>query len=101
MKKVTRNIIIVIISLFLFPIFLVCGNMAKNNLDLFWYSHNLYKYPLPPQTTLIEKGSKCGLLWGNGDDMDFMSYILVKSDLTLEQIKCGAVKKNGTEVPLL
>ncbi len=50
------------------------------------FAAQLFRYPLPPQTLLLEKHSICGRLYGTGDGMEFMAVILIESDLTEDQL---------------
>ena len=46
----------------------------------------LCETPLPEQTELIEAISKAGKLTGNGNGMQYFGAILIKSELSLEEL---------------
>lgn len=47
----------------------------------------LCETPLPEQTELIEAISKAGKLTGNGNGMQYFGAILIKSELSLEELE--------------
>lgn len=51
------------------------------------FSQQLYNCSLPEGTVLVEKHNICGKLNGNGDGMDFLSCILIKSDNTINELE--------------
>lgn len=53
------------------------SNVAKQLKDI----------PLPEKTSYIESISKAGKLTGNGNGMQYLGCILIRSDLTLEQLR--------------
>ncbi len=62
-------------------------NPVINNIRLANFSRQIYTHSLPMQTKILEKQSICGKLNGNGDGMDFLATILIKSDLSLEDLQ--------------
>jgi len=58
-----------------------------NNITLSSFSKQIYNYPLPENMELIEKKAVCGKLNGNGNGMDYFACILIKTDMTIDQIK--------------
>jgi len=62
-------------------------NPVINNIRLAHFSRQIYTYSLPMQTKILEKQSICGKLNGNGDGMDFLATILIKSDFSLEELQ--------------
>ena len=42
---------------------------------------------LPEETVVIKNETRCGKLNGNGNGMDFFSCTLIKSDLSLNELK--------------
>ena len=58
------------------------------------YNHTAYKVekalceiPLPEETELIESLSQAGKLTGNGNGMQYFGAILIKSELSLEELE--------------
>ncbi len=47
----------------------------------------LCSIPLPKETELIESLSKSGKLTGNGNGMQYLGAILIKSDLSIEELE--------------
>ena len=61
-------------------------NMNINNMALYRFSKQLFTYPLPVHTSIMEKQTICGLLSYSGDGMEFMTVMLVKSDRSLAEL---------------
>lgn len=72
-----------IVILFVLPIMIAT---TLNNIDLGMFSSQLFNMQLPDNTVLVEKSKICGKLNGNGNSIDFLACMLVKSDLTKEQL---------------
>jgi hypothetical protein len=51
------------------------------------FSQQLYNCSLPEETVLVEKHKICGKLNGNGDGMDFLACILIKSEKTINELE--------------
>lgn len=90
MKKVIFKIII---GLLLIPALLILIFTAAlfitptlNNMKLDSFAKQLNSCPLPVGTELLDTRAVCGKLNGNGNGMDFFACILVKSDLTSEEL---------------
>lgn len=86
-KKKTKVAIIsipIILILIVISPFVIAPLM--NNLALLNFSKQLYNYPLPLHTKILEKHDACGKLNGNGNGMDFVATMLVKSDLTSNEL---------------
>lgn len=84
MKKiVTAVIFLVVILLFSSCIAapMVNDNVAKKTAD------QLAELPLPEHTEWIESVYKAGKLTGNGNGMQYFGAILIKSGLSLEELK--------------
>ena len=73
------SVLLIITPFFISPIL--------NNITLSSFTRQIYKYPLPNGTELIEKKAVCGKLNGNGNGMDFFACILIKSDMSIDQLK--------------
>lgn len=85
MRKLVKLITYMVVSLFIFVMSLFIFNPLLNEYRLFAFSQQLET--LPQNITLVESKTICGKLNGNGNGMDFLACILVKSDLSLEEIQ--------------
>lgn len=84
MKKVLITIILIAVLIFLSflgaaPI--VNDNIAKKT------ANKLVDLPLPNNTEFIETVHTAGKLVGNGNGMQYFGAILIKSELSLEELK--------------
>jgi hypothetical protein len=87
MRLLKRPFIIVtcsIIAVLILPWF-ICPFI--NNIKLFCLTRQLTGYELPSKTQMIENRSICGKLNGNGNGMDFLATILIKSDLSIGELQ--------------
>lgn len=86
MIKLKKTVIVtcILFSLIILPWLI---NPLINNLRLFFLTKQLMDYTLPAQTEVLENDSVCGKLNGNGNGMDFLTTILIKSDLSLEELQ--------------
>lgn len=57
-----------------------------NNAIALGVENDLKDLPLPENTELVESVSKAGKLVGNGNGMQYFGAILIKSDLSLEEL---------------
>ena len=57
-----------------------------NNAVALGVEKNLKQIPLPEKTLLVESISKAGKLVGNGNGMQYFGAILIKSDLSKEEL---------------
>lgn len=57
-----------------------------NNAIALGVERDLKAIPLPPDTELIESTSKAGKLVGNGNGMQYFGAILIKSELSEEEL---------------
>lgn len=57
-----------------------------NNHTAFKVEKSLCEIPLPEETELIESLSQAGKLTGNGNGMQYFGAILIKSELSLEEL---------------
>jgi hypothetical protein len=67
--------------LFLIAVPIVNNNIARNT------AKELSTIPLPDKTEYVERVSLAGKLVGNGNGMQYFGAILIKSELTLEELK--------------
>lgn len=81
---VLGNVILILILLMLMPFIIspIINNLLLNN-----FANNFNECPLPDRTEFIEQESVCGKLSGNGNGMNFFSGIVIKSDLSLEELE--------------
>lgn len=57
-----------------------------NNLIAYKVENALCEIPLPEKTELIESLSQAGNLTGNGNGMQYFGAILIRSELSLEEL---------------
>ncbi|MBD5467473.1 MAG: hypothetical protein HDR21_04880 [Lachnospiraceae bacterium] len=84
MKKVVINIVVTVVLIcfsFLIAAPIVNDHMAKKT------AKELADLPLPNNTELIESVYKAGKLVGNGNGMQYFGAILIKSELSLEELQ--------------
>ena len=58
-----------------------------NNLSAWKTGQEVARLPLPPDTEIKERFSRAGKLNGNGNGMQFLGGILIRSGLTLEELQ--------------
>jgi len=85
MKKIAKLIAYMVVILFIFIMSLFIFTPLINNYRLFTFAQQLKT--LPQSITMVESKTICGKLNGNGNGMDFLACILVKSDLSLSEIQ--------------
>lgn len=66
-------------------VFAVVVPMVNNAVAL-GVEKELKKFPLPPDTVLIESISKAGKLIGSGNGMQYFGAVLIKSDLSAQEL---------------
>lgn len=84
MKKILITVIVIIVTMILSLLAaapIVNNNMAKKTAD------ELADLPLPDNTEYVEAVYKAGKLVGNGNGMQYFGAILIKSGLSLEELK--------------
>ncbi len=86
MKKFKTVIAIFIVTIIILPIALYFGIVITNNSIADKVEKSLVKYQLPLQTEIVDSVSFAGKLTGNGNGMQYMGAILIKSDLTEKQL---------------
>ena len=59
---------------------------VANNAVALGVENELKQIPLPEQTELVESTSVAGKLIGNGNGMQYFGAILIKSDLSIDQL---------------
>jgi hypothetical protein len=87
-------IVLLVVSPFvMFPIL--------NDISLTNFSYQLDLLPLPENTTQVETVKTCGGLIGNGNHMDYLACLLVKSDSSYEELQAYySSAKTGSEASL-
>ena len=68
---------------------LIGGSLSiplKNNHTAYKVEKALCEIPLPEETELIESLSQAGKLTGNGNGMQYFGAILIRSELSLEEL---------------
>lgn len=84
MKKVSAAILLILVAGFLLILAaapVVNDRMAEKTAD------RLLRLPLPDHTELVETVHKAGKLVGNGNGMQYFGAMLIKSKLSLEELK--------------
>ena len=113
MKRIGKIVGVVALTLlFLGTMFLVTAPRV-NDASAGKIQKELEISPLPENTELVEGVSKAGKLTGNGNGMQFFGAILIKSDLSLEELNdyysayrkheddCIVNMQNGQKVELI
>jgi len=85
-KKGTSFISVIMLIVILLPIVLYVAIFITNNCIADGIEKNLVKYKLPSDTVLVDSVSVAGKLTGSGNGMQYMGAILVKSELSEEEL---------------
>ena len=72
-----------------------------NNAIALGVENDLKSLPLPAQTELIESTSKAGKFVGSGNGVQYFGAILIKSDLTLDELQGYYADSDGVVEPQL
>lgn len=80
MKKVITLVCAVLVIAFVVSVPIVNNRSASKVEDM------LLNIPLPADTVLVDSLSKAGKLVGNGNGMQYFGAILIKSNLSLEEL---------------
>lgn len=86
-KKMKKTIGIILALLFAGLLTLIIGSPIKNNIEAKKVADALKAYDLPEGTQLLDSVSAAGKLVGNGNGMQYFGAILIKSELSLEELK--------------
>lgn len=84
MKKVLVITVLIVVIIFLFVLIatpIVNDSIAEKT------ANELVDLPLPNSTEFIESIYKAGKLVGNGNGMQYFGAILIKSELSLDELK--------------
>lgn len=85
--KMKKVVLIILTVFFLGIIGLIVSIPIVNNIISDNVAADVKSTPLPEGTEYIEKFSKAGKVVGNGNGMQYLGGILIKSDLPLESIQ--------------
>ena len=66
---------------------LIVGLLFINDIELWSYEARLKHHKLPEATERIELQSTLGRLSGNGNGLQFLSTMLIRSDLSFEELE--------------
>ncbi len=86
MKKIGRIVLSVLSILFLAILCFIISIPVTNNCIAANVAMELSSLPLPEQTQSIEKISRAGKLIGSGNGMQYFGAVLLKSDLSLDEL---------------
>jgi len=81
-----KTFLLILVIAVVVPILLVLSTPFINNYIAYSIKKDLVKVSLPDKTELIDHLSSAGKLTGNGNGMQFFGAILIKSELTLEEL---------------
>jgi len=84
MKKIR---IIIILAAVLLPVIMYSAIVFANNRIADGLEQDLLNYPLPPQTELLDSASIAARVAGNGNGMQYIGALLVKSELTEDELQ--------------
>ena len=87
LKRFSKYLSFTILGIFLIIILPFIISPIVNNIFLYIFSNQLKRCPIPKETKFIEQKSVCGKLNGNGNGMNFLSSMVVKSDLSFEELE--------------
>ena len=87
MKALEKIFVIFLIVIIVLPIILYIGIVVANNSIAATIKHDLVRYEMPQDTELVDSISKAGKLNGNGNGMQYMGVILVKSSLNRDELE--------------
>lgn len=91
MKKILGTVLKalgLILALLFAGILLLClASPIKNNMEAQKVANAIKECVLPERTELLDTLSAAGKLVGNGNGMQYFGAILIKSELTLEELK--------------
>ena len=86
-KARLRSVIrVTMVAIAVLLLFFALGIPIINNAIALGIEGDLKRMPLPTDTAVIESTSVAGKLTGNGNGMQYFGAVLLKSDLTLEEL---------------
>ncbi|MBQ8300359.1 MAG: hypothetical protein IJX57_00090 [Clostridia bacterium] len=81
-----KRLLVILISLILIPILAQFGVQIANNCIAMEVEKEIKSLPLPERTNYIESISAAEKLVGNGNGMQYFGAMLIKSELSLEEL---------------
>ncbi len=87
MKGIFKGILVLVILAAVVGVSLYFLVPMNNNLILGKFSRQLEETKLPENTEIVAFDKRCGKLYGEEKGLDFLSVIIVKSDLTITEMK--------------
>lgn len=61
--------------------------VARNNARFDEWRSTLLHHPAPANATVIDSGSRYGLLWGNGNHCDGEAWVIIRGDLSATELE--------------
>lgn len=113
MKKFGKALKITFYCMLSMICLLIISIPVVNNLTARGVENYLKNLPLPPDTELAASVSRAGKLTGNGNGMQYFGAILLRSELTLDELEafyaqyrrteweCNVVSQRKTELDFL
>ena len=86
MKAKEKVVIIIVALIIASPILFLISCPIVNDISAKAVADDIAKIPLPDGTQEAERFSQAGKLVGNGNGMQFFGAILIKSELSLEEL---------------
>jgi hypothetical protein len=83
-KRVFLPIIVILLLIIILP-FIIAP--LYNNWCLDKFAAQLFSQPLPEKTDLLDDIKQCGKLSGNGNGMDFLTVLIIRSDINLKELE--------------
>ena len=81
-----KRLLVILVSLILIPIIVRFGVQIANNCIAMEVEKEIKSLPLPERTNYIESISAAEKLVGNGNGMQYFGAMLIKSELSLEEL---------------
>lgn len=81
-----KRLLVILVSLILIPIIVQFGVQIANNCIAMEVEKEIKSLPLPERTNYIESISAAEKLVGNGNGMQYFGAMLIKSELSLEEL---------------
>ncbi len=90
LKEYLKIFLMIIISIIIFVfilIFIVMAFMKVNDYSAYRVLTELKGVPLPEKTVMVDSTYAAGKMIGNGNGMQFLGDVLIKSELSYEELK--------------
>ena len=82
-----RAVVGTVLALLLVLLVVEVVTIARNNTRFDEWKSELLDHPVPPNSILLETGSRFGLLWGNGNHCDGEAWMILRSDLSATELE--------------